>query len=281
MKKKFILAACAALLLNTHALAHIGYTGRNFGTWSYDNGSWSSADVSTNSNVLTNHNSVTISAANLSGRHGWADAADADFGDSHVGRFFRFTLNDAATINFAVTGGGLSSTNYVSGVRLLPGFSIYQGLAHLSPHQASHDSAVKTLEYLNATYPDGSGGTTKEGALNAVGDWAIGNDEGSTSASLRYFTFMGYAVDGTSSNFGLTPGIIGDGNADGFVSKSFNLNPGDYTIYIGGAEYTETGTGNYGYTATFTVVPEPSTLLLSALGLTAVVLWQRSKKMKV
>jgi hypothetical protein len=281
MKKNLILVACAALLLNTHTMAHIGYTGRNFGTWSYDNGSWSTADVSTGSSILTNHNSVTISNANLSGRHGWADAADADFGDSHVGRFFRFTLNHAATINFAVTGGGLSSTTYVSGVRLLPGFSIYQGLAHLSPDQASHDSAAKTVEYLNATYPDGNGGTTKEGALNAVGNWAIGNDDGTTAASLRYFTFMGYAVDGTSNNFGPTPGIIGDGNADGFVSKSFNLNPGDYTIYIGGAEYAETGAGNYGYTATFTVVPEPSTLLLSALGLLAIVLRQRVKRMNV
>ena len=66
---KFILVACAVMAIaGTKALAHISYTGRNFGTLIIN------ADVS--------NNTQTVSSG-----FGWADATDADWGDSHRGRF--------------------------------------------------------------------------------------------------------------------------------------------------------------------------------------------------
>jgi hypothetical protein len=77
----------------------------------------------------------------------------------------------------------------------------------------------------------------QEGCLNTIGDFKIGNDAGTSFADLSSFTFMGYAVDGTSANFGSTPGIVGDGNADNTVTGTFYLQPGDYSVFVGGAEY--------------------------------------------
>jgi hypothetical protein len=154
--------------------------------------------------------------------------------------------------------------SYVSGTRLLPAYSIYSGLAHISPDAASHDGAQITIDYLNLTYPNGFGGTTKtDGAFNALGNFAIGNDSGSTPASLRYFSYIGHAADGTSANYGSAAGINGDGNADGYVTGTFNLAAGDYSVFIGGSDYfSQTDVQNYGLTATFGVVPEPSTYAL-------------------
>lgn len=81
---KFILMACAILAIaETKALAHISYTGRNFGTLIIN------ADVS--------NNTQTVSSG-----FGWADATDADWGDSHRGRFFRFTLASPLEVDQSV-----------------------------------------------------------------------------------------------------------------------------------------------------------------------------------
>ena len=74
MNRKFLGAALAVLATaGTSAFAHISYSNRNFGTLII------SADVS--------NNTQTVSSG-----FGWADATDADWGDSHRGRFFRFNL---------------------------------------------------------------------------------------------------------------------------------------------------------------------------------------------
>ena len=71
---RFFGAALAVLATaGASAFAHISYSNRNFGTLII------SADVS--------NNNQTVSSG-----FGWADAADADWGDSHRGRFFRFNL---------------------------------------------------------------------------------------------------------------------------------------------------------------------------------------------
>ena len=71
---KNIMTACAVLAIaGQTAFAHISYSNRNFGTLII------STDVS--------NNTQTVSSG-----FGWADATDTDWGDSHRGRFFRFTL---------------------------------------------------------------------------------------------------------------------------------------------------------------------------------------------
>jgi hypothetical protein len=229
------------------AYAHIGYGGRDFGTF---NGSVPQ--------------SVTLGGIpgayqTVSGSFGWADGTDADYGDFHKLRPFRFTIEMPLTVTITVQASANGGAPVLG--TLLPGFSIYQGLAHLPPAAADHDTAPVTLDYL-ATIPG-----PQEGAFNALGTWKAGNDDGVSPADLSTFTFMGYAVDGTAANFGPTPGVVGDGTADGLISASFFLSPGEYTLAIGGANYagqSPMDTATYGFTANIATAPEPGSLALLA-----------------
>lgn len=261
-----LLALCAL-----PASAHVTYTGRDFGTFQADG-----LDVP-----------LSLSISNLSSNFGWADATDADFGDTHRTRAFRFTLANSGQITLTVQGASISGSEVLD----FPAFSLYAGLAHLPPGELAHDGTAITQTYLNSL-----GGVPKEGALVALGDWMIGNDPvyntpgdpGSgvaVPATLKSLTYIGHAADGTSANYGSAPGITGDGLADGFIAGTFDLPAGDYTVMIGGANYSTQGpvtlgvnstNGSsytaYGLTATLAVVPEPSSTLLlasSALGLLA------------
>ncbi|MBL9114827.1 MAG: hypothetical protein JNJ83_07435 [Verrucomicrobiaceae bacterium] len=203
------LLTCALLLsCGLTAQAHIGYGGRDFGTLDP-------------SGTTTN----TINGQTVSTRFGWADAADADWGDSHRGRFYRFTLTSPSYVTITFTG----VTGGTAPGLLMPGFTVYQGLAHASP--ADYDFSVVSEAWLDSRVG------YQEGCLVTIGDFKIGNDAGTSFADLSSFTFMGYAVDGTSANFGSTPGIVGDGNADNTVTGTFFLQPGDYSVFVGGAEY--------------------------------------------
>jgi|GEM_PF-762342 len=237
----------AALLLGTlSASAHIGYSGRDFGT------------------VVTGAAAVTIVNQAVTGNFGWADGTDADFGDSHKLRAFRFSLAAPSYVTITFSGsdnGGTRDGN------IKPAFSVYQGLAHLAPvtaapNSADHDGSAISLAYL-ATLE----GVAKEGVFRSLADWRIGGDfqTGPTfdfedpDYGLTTFIFMGYAVDGDSSLFGDVPGITGDGNADGTVTKSFFLPAGDFSIFVGGANYagqspTPDAT-SYGLTGTISASP--------------------------
>ena len=248
-------AAVAAILLASAAtgMAHISYgsglTGRNFN----DLGAFGSGPI-------------TAANQNVSSSYGWADGTDADWGDSHKLRAYRFTLTYDATVSISVTSVAYSAgaTNYSAG--LLPGFSLYSGLAHLSPKPADHDGSAQSI----ATRP-----VDKEGNFIATGSWSIWNDGTEFNAAYgpaeeTLFGFRGYAVDGTAANFGSTPGINGDGLADGTITASFNLTPGDYTIFVGGANYAGTdSTALYGLSTSLNVVPvpEPSAIFLAGITL--------------
>lgn len=269
------LAAAATLVTGVAApaFAHISYSGRNFGT------------ITTTGSTITNQA--------VSSSFGWADATDADWGDTHRTRVYRFTLSSTTSVAITAqrqnlvtgTASGQQTGNHDT---LLPAFSVFQGLSHTSSPLA-HDHSSLSVEWLITTFGTsagtGLGGSGKEGSLNALGAWSIGNSltdypaPSSGSDSLRSFTFVGYAADGSSTNFGATPGLVGDGNADGFVTTTlWNLAPGDYSIFVGGANYaaqnTETETfganGNafptYGLTVTVAPVPEPSTAALALIG---------------
>jgi hypothetical protein len=269
-KLTLTLQAALFLVALSTASAHIGYTGRNFGTYS-------GTDLTS-----------TITNQRVSGEHGWADATDANLGDTHKTRAFRFSLTTNAwvTLSFqglAYTSGGLSYSALA-----LPAFSLYRGVAAAS----THDFSAISSAWRDATY----GTNATEGSLNALGDWKIGNDSGTTFADLSSFTYIGNAADGTSANYGtpapsltLTDGsnvpngtINGDGNADGVVSGSFYLSAGDYSVFVGGANYAGVNTNtSYGIQGTFTAVPEPSTWALLTVSLAMVGLVIRAKRKKV
>lgn len=239
----------AALALSPSASAHLSYGtngARNFGSYS-----------------SFTPKALTIGGQTVTSNYGWADGTDADFGDSHMLRIFRFTLADPQTIYLTVIGSG----------GLLPAFSIYSGLAHASP--PDHDGAPITIAYLE-TFPD-----VKEGAFVALDTWKVGNDAGQTFADLTTFTYAGHATDGTASNFGGTPGINGDGFADGAVSASFTLPAGDYSFFVGGATYAGQNIPDattYGLTVEVSNVPEPATAATLLAGITALAGMRRRRQ---
>ena len=249
---KFILVACTVLAIaGTKALAHISYTGRNFGTL-----------------IISTDASITNQA--VSSGFGWADATDADWGDSHRGRFYRFTLASPLDVDQSVR-----ITVERNQGTFLPAFSLFSGLAHTSSPLA-HDSSALSVQWLQQQFGSNSiglGGSGKEGSVNALGNWSIGNSVSTSqinvSDSLRDFTYIGNAADGNSANYGTAAGIFGDGTADGFVTATFSsLAAGDYSLFVGGANYdlqtTETGPTypTYGVNVTVGLVPEPSTASL-------------------
>ena len=171
----------------------------------------------------------------VNGNAAWADGADADFGDSQLLRPFRFTLASAAyvTIHFeSSTNGGNASAG------LNPGFSVYAGLAHLPPAEADRDLSTVSLAW-RAAQP----GAPKEGCFNALGDWKIGSDAGTTMTDLSSFSYVGHAADSAQ----------GDGTADGSVTGTFYLLPGSYTIMLGGASQTASSGTIYGVNGTVSV----------------------------
>ena len=254
MKKilSLLAASLAAVTAVQDASAHIGYTGRNLGTWSESGGVWS---VTGNSGSLIN-GSVGITLTNVASDFGWADATDSDYGDSHKGRWFSFTLNNPGTFSLSILGGGTTSGTGIGvypfdsnlGAQFLPAYTIYRGLAVASAHDGSDVSIA-----WRAGRSSGS-----EGALNTLGSFSIGNDAG----DIGELVYVGHAVDGTSANYGFASGIQGDGNADGSVAGTFALSAGSYSVFVGGANYNGVDTGNYGVGVTFGAVPEPSTYAL-------------------
>jgi len=243
--KTSLLAASLALAGAPLASAHTTYSGRDFGTFGDDG-----------------FKSVNITASNLSSNFGWADGTDADFGDAHRVRAFRFKLTHAAIVTFRVQGAGATPVPF-------PAFSLYAGLLHSAPEGADYDTAAITVNHL-ATTGDPQ---PKEGAFRAFNDWKIGNDPtyntpGDTGSGILYpaelseLTYLLHKADGTSTNFGSAAGIEGDGTADGDVQSTFPLPAGDYTLIVGGADYAASvgavGTPpNFGFSATLTANPFP------------------------
>ena len=268
---KLTLTLQAALFLGalSTASAHIGYTGRNFGTYS-------GTDLTS-----------TITNQNVSSDYGWADATDANLGDTHKTRAFRFSLTTNAWVTLSFQ--GLAYTSGVSSFTALalPAFSLYRGVAAAS----THDGSPISIAWRDATY----GTNATEGSLNALGDWKIGSDAGTSFADLSSFTYIGNAASGTTANYGIpaasltladgtivpNAAINGNGNTNGTVSGSFYLGAGDYSVFVGGANYAGVNTNtSYGIQGTFTAVPEPSTWALLAVSLVmgGVVIFAKRKK---
>lgn len=268
MKTILFSAAVLTILLGTAqtASAHISYSNRNFGT------------------LVVGAPASSINNQTVSSAFGWADATDADWGDSHRGRFFRFTLT--ATASVMVTVQRNSSGTGTAG-SFLPAISVYSGLAQRANNEGVDQGGTFRTEALahdNAVLSVNSRPQGTEGSFRSLVDFSIGNDNTFNTAGdptsgiliparLAHFTYIGHAADGTSDNFGTVPGINGDGIADGFVTATFDgLAAGDYSLFVGGANYaaqlTETASPfpTYGVNVSVQAIPEPSTWALIALG---------------
>ncbi|MDR4517638.1 MAG: FxDxF family PEP-CTERM protein [Nitrosomonas sp.] len=251
MKKKLIKKIINSAILLTgmiamQAMAHIGYGGRDFGSF-----------------TGATAQSLTIGGQAVTGRHGWIDGTDADWGDSHRLRAYRFHLDNEAdvTISFSDQASG---TDVLGGLN--PGFSLYSGLAHLAPLGADYDNSAGSIALRDAD----SGGAFTEGAFRTLDTWRITND---ANDPATVFTYVGSAYDGSVDyGFGVVPG--GDGVADNHVSQTFHLTAGDYSIFVGGTDYSDQVApwSAYGVEGMVSVVPEPEfyAMLLVGLGLVSV-----------
>lgn len=230
------------------AMAHIGYGGRDFG-------SFTGAPATS-----------TITNQSISGNYGWIDGTDSDWGDSHVVKAYRFHLDNDADVKISfqeqayVTSAGASIS-----AGILPGFSVYRGLAHLAPFGADFDSTPGSIAIRDAV---GGVGLT-EGSFRALTDWSITN---TANDPASVFTYIGSAYDGSPIDYGtgIIPGA--DGLSDHSVSGVFHLTAGDYSIFVGGADYADQLASvhpAYGLAGTVSMVPEPETyaMLLAGLGL--------------
>ena len=261
MKKTLQYALFVVGTASVPAMAHVGYGGRDFGTFD---------DTYTTS---------TRTDQAVTGNYGWMDGTDADYGDSHKLRAYRFTLLEPTNVTLKFEQATSEVTDHLGNVStsqlgLIPGFSLYQGLAHIAPIKADHDSAEISLANRPAN---------TEGSFRALTDWSIGNDPGDLngtpiSPSLSFFKYIGHAYDGT--------GFGSDGAPDGKVSHTFmNLAAGDYSVFVGGADYFAQDAANpdvmskYGITGTLIAgaVPEPETyaMLLAGLGLMGAIVRRR------
>ncbi len=253
------------LVVSQSAFAHISYSNRNFGVF----------------DGLTSASS-TISNQTVTSNYGWADAADGILGDSHKGRAFRFTLQNEAWVDFSVSANATATAASVGG--LLPGFSIYSGLAAIAPYatsqtnlssSADHDFNAASVAWRDswaaANLGAGKTAANTDGSWNALGDWKIGGDGDLAGdfSQLSSFTYKASAASSTN-----------------FVTGRFLLGAGAYTIFIGGNDISnKTDLVNsvkaYGLSATLSVtaVPETDTyaMLLAGLGVMVTVVRRRTK----
>ena len=267
IRRSHALALSAALsAIAPSAMAHIGYTGRNFGSF-------------------TGLNAASLSITNqaVTGNYGWIDAADASLGDSHRGRAFRFTLTGDAWVSLTVQANPRATATSIGG--LLPGVSVYAGLAGIAPFpptqtalasSADHDGSDASLAwrtaYAHANLGANLDWNATDGSWNATGNWQIGGD-GDLPGDFTQLSSFQYRLSAS------------DDDRDGLVQLHGALAPGDYTVFIGGvdrANKTSVDAGKaYGMSVTLNVspVPEPSTWALGGLGALALLLgWNRRSR---
>ncbi|MBL8535595.1 MAG: PEP-CTERM sorting domain-containing protein [Betaproteobacteria bacterium] len=271
------IAGLALLASASIASAHVSYNNRDF-----------FAAPATFDGVDT----YTLTGLRVASNFSWADAADADWGDSHKGRFLKFTLTEESFVTLSVSaqndpGLGLGD--------LIPAFSLYSGLIPAASHEgatapaylAHHPGFLPGTPYAAETGKLGD----KEGAWNGLGNFWMANDNGDAAE----VTFIGYAIDGAGvdvngdRNAQGQPIIdyAGDGSANQSVSGTWKLAAGSYTVAVGGAcytcQYTEdpsTWGSNRVFSASLTLapVPEPETWALTGAGLALMLLATRGRR---
>jgi len=273
MNSKQLLFSVPLLMIAGVASAHVSYSGRDY----VANGTFDGT--------------ATYSVINqrVTSAFGWADAADADWGDSHRGRFAKFTLTSTADVTIRVW--EQDDVSYTSGGQTLtalndltPAFSLYGGLLPGAAYEggdhpdfrASHPGYLPTISYFYGKVGP------REGGWNALDSFDMSNKESEQAVASNWkngtLSYVGHAIDGAGVdvNGDRIVDYVGDGAADRMVSRTFRLAPGDYSVVIGGAcyacQFTEpdsTWLAQRGFSTSLTLqpIPEPGTWALMGAGL--------------
>ena len=264
MHRSLVCLALSSLFVAVPASAHVSYTNRDF----LANGMFDGADT------------YTLGGLRIASNFGWADGADLDQGDSHRVRWTKLVLTEATAVTVSV------SSETVNGLDLLPAFTVYSGLAPRAAHDGGDhpDFLADFPGYLpTSSFYNGVAAGPWEGALNTVGSFKISNKQSEVGAdwATGMLTYVGHAIDGVGVdiNGDRVVDYVGDGTADGFVTATFVLDPGSYSIVFGGADYAAqyaeplgTYLAQRGFNASVMLapVPEPETWAMLGLGLVGI-----------
>lgn len=211
----------------------------------------------------------------LSGDKGWIDGTDGDWGDTHAFASYSFSLvgEGSADVTLALRG----KSNAFGGAGLSPGFTLYEGVAHVG---GDHDFSIGSELMRVADCAATPGCTTTEGSFRAMADFRITTDADPTGTDASAFDYIGHVYNGSVTLPGANsplydgqPYLVpnGDGTATGnAVSFTFsNLTAGDYLVFAGGTNYnavTSPARG-MGLTLSVTPVPVPAAVWLFGSGL--------------
>jgi hypothetical protein len=299
-------AALVAVGSPDAANAHISYSNRNFGTWTTGSG-WSVVNGLLDAGAVTIGNQTVSSSFGWADA---SDVSWGDSHRMRGFRFSLASPGDVTITAQRQTVGGQTGAadTLLPGISLYSGLSHTSSpLAHdhsslsvewlIGQFGSGGVAEAFSDDNLNLEWDPGEsftddngngvwdsaglGDSGKEGSFNALGDWSIGNSltdyptASSGSDTLRSLVYVGHAVDGSTANYGTfgTTTVNGDGLADGLVSWTFSDLPiGDYTIMVGGADYSAqllegpTTFPTYGMSLTVSAVPEPTSMALVAAG---------------
>ncbi|TKB91975.1 MAG: hypothetical protein E8D40_08010 [Nitrospira sp.] len=199
----------------------------------------------------------------VAGDKGWIDGADGDWGDTHAFASYSFSLvgDGSADVTIALRG----RSNAFGGAGLSPGFTLYEGVAHVG---GDHDYSIGSELMRAADCAATPGCTTTEGSFRALTSFRITTDADPTGTDASVFEYIGHAYNGSVTLPGANsplydgqPYLVpnGDGMATGnAVSFTFsNLTAGDYLVFAGGTNYNAVTSPARGMGLTLTVAPVP------------------------
>ena len=213
--------------------------------------------------------------------YGWIQAADPSlWGNSHDNDGLAFTLSQTSKVTFTIntlgtatqaTETGASSYTDISGIDWTPAFSIFKGFAPQSSHEGAaannpvlaantpgfiawgpYGSSQPYTATTDANYESSTGntytGSGTWGNYRSTADWVAGRDL-STTAKFKNGDVIGNDPAMGGNNTSTLVYVDHAMGADGShtVSATFNLGPGDYSLWVGGTNAADAlaQQGNY------------------------------------
>lgn len=154
---------------------------------------------------------------------GWVAGLDAKtWADSHTNRFLYFNLGEKSIINFTITGTNTNGNGWLN-----PGYSLFQGVLPNATHDGQYFAGQSTFASWspfagnNANILANGGATTQHwGAYRSNANFTMANTSG-------------------ASNTLIYTGLSGHNSLGYTVSGSYVLDPGAYSLVVGGANATD------------------------------------------
>lgn len=233
--KSSISSLIALLAVSSTASAHLTVTG----------------DKTLNSGLPIDGQTATNILRTVSSSFGWADATDANFGDSHRLTPFKFTLASVQTVSITVARRDDPGQGGAFGL-LLPAFSLFTTPFYVgnSPVAPTHDSSAPTTSYLTGLFGSGATGEAFTDTGSYVND-GVSPARVWQAGTLNAAWDVGEAfVDGNGNGVYDGPGIGGSGKEGAVLALQpwkIHNDAGNEMFFNGVVGHAADGTAaNYG-----------------------------------